>query len=125
MNWKYQIHKNGYLRTIDESGTKRKPKAPQTEPKEKIDMCLNCTKKKCNGNCIDIRRKEMKNKVEIIRIIELDNDIVILVGKKIKQEVKHCKDCPHFKYFGDLSIHYCDKHKGVVDATDICIEVGM
>ena len=57
MNWKSQIIQNGYVNTTNESGTKRKSKRLRAEPKENIDMCLNCTKKKCNGNCIDIRRK--------------------------------------------------------------------
>lgn len=28
------------------------------EEQEIIDFCLNCTKKKCNGNCKEIRRKK-------------------------------------------------------------------
>lgn len=58
MNWKTQIYRNGYVSTIKESGGKRKPKTTQAESQEKINMCLTCTKKKCNGNCIDIRRKK-------------------------------------------------------------------
>lgn len=67
----------------------------------------------------------MKNKAEIIKTIDINEDYAILIVKKIKENAKLCKDCPHFKYFGELSLHYCDKHKGIVEATDICIEVGM
>lgn len=67
----------------------------------------------------------MKQKAEIIKTIDINEDYAIIVVKKIKEEPKFCKDCPHFKYFGDLSIHYCDKYKAVVDKTDMCIEVGM
>lgn len=67
----------------------------------------------------------MKQKAEIIKTIDINEDYAVLVVKKIKETPKFCKDCPHFKYFGDLSIHYCDKYKGVVDATDTCIEEGI
>lgn len=67
----------------------------------------------------------MKQKAEIIKTVDINDDYAILIVKKIKEKTKLCKDCPHFKYFGDLSLHYCDKYKGVVEKTDTCIEVGM
>ena len=57
MNWKYQIAKNGFIRTTDESGKTHLTRPPNSDSKEMIDMCLNCAKKKCNGNCNEIRRK--------------------------------------------------------------------
>ena len=67
----------------------------------------------------------MPNKYEIIKTMDISNDLVIILAKKVPEKIKHCKDCPHFKYFGDLSLHYCDKHKGVVEKDDVCIEVMM
>lgn len=57
MNWKTQIYKYGYIRTINESGKKRITRTSKSKSQDKIDICLNCTKKKCNGNCNKIRRK--------------------------------------------------------------------
>ena len=67
----------------------------------------------------------MERKAKIIKTIDINEDYAVLIVKKNKEKPKFCKDCPHFKYFGDLSIHYCEKHKGVVEPTDFCIEVGM
>lgn len=58
MNWITQIYKYGYIRTTDESGKKHKSKNSQSKKQEKIDICLNCTKNKCNGDCNEIRRKK-------------------------------------------------------------------
>lgn len=57
MNWKSQIYKNGFIRTIDESGKKIITRTTKSKSQDKIDICLNCIKKKCNGNCNEIRRK--------------------------------------------------------------------
>lgn len=62
---------------------------------------------------------------EIINTLDVDDEHTILIVKKVKKNPKLCGDCPNFKYFGDLSIHYCDKYKGIVESKDICIEVGM
>lgn len=67
----------------------------------------------------------MVHKVKLVKTIDINEEYTILIVKKTKEPQKFCKDCPHFKYFGDLSIHYCDKHNDVVEATDTCIEVGM
>lgn len=57
MNWKSQIYKNGFIMTIDESGNKNTKRKPKNESQNKINICLNCTKNKCNGTCNEIRRK--------------------------------------------------------------------
>ena len=31
-----------------------------------------------------------------------------------------CKDCPHFKWFGDLVLHYCDLTIKIVGKNDEC-----
>lgn len=67
----------------------------------------------------------MKEKFKILKTIEVNKEISVLVVKKVDENIKYCGDCPNFKYFGDLFIHYCSKHKGVVDYNDICIEAGM
>lgn len=67
----------------------------------------------------------MNEKFLIINDIDITDDIKILVIKKLKTEPIKCGDCPHCKWWGDMNSHYCDKHKGLVDKTDICIEVGM
>lgn len=67
----------------------------------------------------------MKQNVEIINTVDINEDYAILIVKKIKKEPKVCKDCPHLHYFLDFSVHYCDKHNGIVEPTDVCIEEGM
>ena len=67
----------------------------------------------------------MNEKFTIINAIDITDDITILVIKKKKEELKKCCECEHFKWWGDLNTHYCNKHKELVDKTDYCIEVGM
>lgn len=67
----------------------------------------------------------MKQKAEIIKTVDINDDYAILIVKKIKETPKICKNCPHLEYFGNLSVYYCGKHKGCVKPSDICIEVGM
>lgn len=67
----------------------------------------------------------MKQKIEVINTIDINEDFVILVAKKIKTEPKKCKDCPCFKKIADVNEHYCTRHRALVDETDICIEEGM
>lgn len=67
----------------------------------------------------------MKQKMEIIKTIDITDNLVVIIAKKINTEPKFCKDCPHFKYFEELSVYYCDKYKGIVCETDRCIEDGM
>ena len=56
MNIKKQIYKHGYITTVNESGKKIVTKFAQSDSQNRINKCLNCTKPKCNGNCIEIRR---------------------------------------------------------------------
>lgn len=67
----------------------------------------------------------MKQKAEIIKTIDINDEYAILIVKKIKEKPKYCKDCPYYKYFGVSTLHYCIKHKGVVKPTDTCIEEFM
>ena len=67
----------------------------------------------------------MKQKAQIIKTIDINEEYAILVVKKINEKHRLCEGCPHFKYFKDLSFHYCDKYKGIVEPTDFCIEEGM
>ena len=52
----------------------------------------------------------MVHKVKLVKTIDINEEYTILIVKKTKEPQKFCKDCPHFKYFADLSLHYCDKH---------------
>lgn len=57
MNWRMEIKRNGFIRTAKEQKRvyyKKKEKIPD---EENIDICLNCTRKNCNGSCKNIRRK--------------------------------------------------------------------
>lgn len=59
----YYIGKDGIAHTRKTEfyyDTPIKKLSPQEQ--ELIDICLNCTKKKCNGNCIIIRRKRNETK---------------------------------------------------------------
>ena len=67
----------------------------------------------------------MKQKIEIIKTIELNEELVLLVGKKIKAEPKKCKDCQCFKEIVGTNEHYCTRYRALVDAEDTCIEEGM
>lgn len=62
MSWKADLWRNGYLKTVDENGVQHSVSLPRTDTQEIMNMCLSCTKKKCNGNCIDIRRKKNETK---------------------------------------------------------------
>lgn len=66
----------------------------------------------------------MKTEYEILSKTDITDDISVIVVKKVCSH-KCCNDCPNLKYFGDLSLHYCNKYKNIVEPTDICIEVGM
>ena len=67
----------------------------------------------------------MKQKLEIIKSVEVNDNIVIIIAKKIKEETKHCKGCEHFLNSNNSTFGYCIKHDGFVEPTDTCIEVGM
>lgn len=49
---------NGYVKLRPKIGAKLKDESTQMEDKRLIDLCLNCEKPKCNGNCKEY--KEMK-----------------------------------------------------------------
>lgn len=53
------FNKDGYISAKKPKGIDKlyKENIPTTDQRE-IDMCLSCTEKKCNGNCIKIKRKE-------------------------------------------------------------------
>lgn len=54
----YYIGRDGMAHTVKTEFYYDTPiKLISTQEKELIDFCLNCTKKKCNGNCNEIRRK--------------------------------------------------------------------
>lgn len=67
----------------------------------------------------------MKQKIEIIKTIELNDDLVLIVGKKIKTEPKKCGHCEHIICDHIKRICYCRKHQGIVSMEDTCIEEGM
>lgn len=67
----------------------------------------------------------MNEKYTVVNAIDINDEYSVIIVKKIKKPMKQCGKCEHFKYFGDLSLHYCDKYHGVVEKTDYCIEEGM
>lgn len=61
MNTLKYLNQNGSIKVVDESyRTKRKPRIELEEPQEIISFCLKCTRKKCNGNCKEIREFKKK-----------------------------------------------------------------
>lgn len=58
MNLIKQIYKNGFIKSIDESCNYSKTKIKKSKNQDNIDMCLNCTSDKCNGNCDKIRKNK-------------------------------------------------------------------
>lgn len=68
----------------------------------------------------------MKQKIEIINTIDINEDLVILVAKKIKTEPKKCINCKYMTTYDPVKrVGYCAKHSGIVSMEDTCIEVGM
>lgn len=67
----------------------------------------------------------MEYKGKLVKTIDYNEDYLILIVKKNKEEPKKCKDCPKSKYYNNLGMYFCTKYKGIVDPDDVCIEVGM
>lgn len=68
----------------------------------------------------------MKQKIEIINTIDINEELVILVAKKIKAEPKRCINCNHMTTYDPIKwVGYCSKHRGIVSMEDTCIEGGM
>lgn len=66
----------------------------------------------------------MKNRYEIQKEIELTENLVLLVAKKVKEEPKFCVNCEHCKNVTS-DIFVCTKYTALVMPTDECIETGM
>lgn len=67
----------------------------------------------------------MKQKIEVINTIDINEDFVILVAKKIKKEPMRCKNCPAMKDIKGIGEKYCAKYQELVTPEDVCIEEGM
>lgn len=68
----------------------------------------------------------MKQKIEVINSIDINEELVILVAKKIKTEPKRCINCEHMTTYDPIKrVGYCAKHNGIVSMEDTCIEEGM
>lgn len=67
----------------------------------------------------------MKQKIEVINTIDINEDFVILVAKKIKKEPMLCKNCPAMKDINGIGEKYCAKYKELVMPEDVCVEEGM
>ena len=67
----------------------------------------------------------MKDKFEIIKTIDITEELVLIVAKKVKKEPKLCVKCPFAEHIKNSNLFYCNKYKGIIDDTDICIEEGM
>ena len=68
----------------------------------------------------------MKQKIEIIKTVELNEEFVLLVGKKIKAEPKKCVNCEYMTSYDRIKrVGYCSKYNGIVSMEDTCIEEGM
>lgn len=50
MNYFKHIYKNGMI-PLEPNYNKSKYVRKQRKTSENVDVCLNCTKTKCNGNC--------------------------------------------------------------------------
>lgn len=68
----------------------------------------------------------MKQKIEVINSIDINEELVILVAKKIKTEPKRCANCEDMKLYDPITrVGYCSKYHGIVSMKDTCIEEGM
>lgn len=68
----------------------------------------------------------MKQKIEVINTIDINEDLVILVAKKIKTEPMRCKHCSNAQDIeGFNNNKYCLKYKSIVALNEVCIEEGM
>lgn len=68
----------------------------------------------------------MKQKIEIIKTVELNEELVLLVGKKIKTEPKKCVNCEHMTLSEAIKgVGYCSKYHGIITMEDTCVEEGM
>lgn len=56
MNWKQEVYQNGSVKVSTGVGIKRKQKVNREKEYKEIEICLNCTEKKCKGTCDKIRR---------------------------------------------------------------------
>lgn len=68
---------------------------------------------------------KMKQKIEIINTIDINEELVILVAKKIKKEPMLCKNCPAMKDVKGIREKYCSKYQELVEPEDVCVEDGM
>ena len=69
--------------------------------------------------------KNEKVKYVVKETIDIDEKTTIIIAERQVEKMPYCKDCKHCKYFGDWEIYYCEKYKGIVEQSDVCIEVGM
>lgn len=68
----------------------------------------------------------MKQKIEVINSIDINEELVIVVAKKIKEEPKRCVNCNSMTVYDPIKrVGYCAKHHGIVTMEDTCIEEGM
>lgn len=68
----------------------------------------------------------MKQKAEIIKTVDINEDYAILIVKKIKAEPKKCVNCEYMTSYDPIKrVGYCSKHHGIVSMEDTCIEEGM
>lgn len=68
----------------------------------------------------------MKQKAEIIKNIDINDEYAILIVKKIKTEPKKCIDCKYMTTYDPIKcVGYCSKHQGIVNINDTCIEECM
>lgn len=56
MSWRNDLYQNGSIKVVREVGVSRKPKKNRDKEQRMIEICLNCTEKKCRGTCDKIRR---------------------------------------------------------------------
>ena len=63
MSLKSMFDENGHIRLAPKISDGERIKPISKEEQRLIDICLECKKKKCNGNCKEIRRAKNETKI--------------------------------------------------------------
>ena len=93
---------NGKILYQSNSETKRRKDRIHLDSREEVEICMNCTAKKCNGNCRKIREYKKEHK------------------ETKKSATRSCTDCDYLSYFGDYSLRICKISGSPVEENESC-----
>lgn len=66
----------------------------------------------------------MEQKYQILKTVDIDENLVVIIAKRVETKPKKCGQCRHIEKCGN-TIYFCNKHRGLVFPEDTCIEEGM